>query len=175
MIPWTLFLAWRWFVELRGKASKTSKTCQNLNIKAVQHGVFYVQFKECTLISQGYLRLKFGGKQDKILSLGNPIFKLFLTMLGRQHVECLKVRTCTNIQFFFARAQTNWLYANLLHEHAFPIINCMIFTTNVHSNLLDTSMFMRSPCTSCTVYWSTLRCKAFVLRFWQASFLNVSP
>ena len=103
MIPWTLFLAWRWFVELRGKASKTSKTCQNLNIKAVQHGIFYVQFKECTLISQGYLRLKFGGKQDKILSLGNPIFKLFLTMLGRQHVECLKVRTCTNIQFFFLR------------------------------------------------------------------------
>ena len=100
MIPWTHFLAWRWFVELRGKASKTSKTCQNLNIKAVQHGVFYVQFKECTLISQGYLRLKFGGKQDKILSLGNPIFKLFLTMLGRQHVECLKVRTCTNIQCF---------------------------------------------------------------------------
>ena len=40
------------------------------------------------------------------------------------------------------------------------------------SNLLDTSMFMRSACTSCTVYWSTLRCEAFVLRFWQASALK---
>ena len=42
------------------------------------------------------------------------------------------------------------------------------------SNLLDTSMFMRSACTSCTVYWSTLRCEAFALRFWQAAFFGMS-
>ena len=38
------------------------------------------------------------------------------------------------------------------------------------SNLFDTSMFMRSACIPCTVYWSTLRCKAFVLRFGKLHF-----
>ena len=47
------------------------------------------------------------------------------------------------------------------------------------SNLVDTSMFMRSACISCTVYWSTLRCKALdfgKLHFWMSAlkFINSS-
>ena len=91
------FLCWyELFMNLRPGVHKV-KLAKSLTHKLYKTVALPYGSRNAHSHHKGKSRLKHWGKQDKTFKLKNPMCKLILAVLRRQHVECLQLRTCTNI------------------------------------------------------------------------------